>query len=224
MKKMFLILILSLFLFLGVNTSPQISFAATLPEQVRVVHNFARIFSTSQNLEILSQQELDQVTIKLALLDDVFNVTGEEVEVYIISFEHNQENTTGYIFKSAVIDNSIKSPEIFLQTNATVTQNSSVYKLENEVFEKVENITLEKGSQVRLQEKMSSKNTYTLVSFNHNGQRLNYYVETQNLKPNGVSRAILTAITLIFVSVSAGGILLGIFKRNNKSTKTLEIE
>ncbi len=214
-----------LFVLLFAAAPAHISFAATLPQQVRVVHNSARIFSqeilNQTDIQGLNKEQLDQLTIKLALLGDVFDTVEMQDDFYKINFKNEDEQLkSGYIFKAVVIDNAIKSPEIFLQTNASTTSECEIYTFENQQYHKVENIVLPQGTPVRLQQKLSAKNQFTLVSFMFNNQRYDAFVKSENLKQDGVSRSVLTAITLTFVSISVGSALLAIFKRNNKKTKT----
>lgn len=195
----------------------QKAFASELPEQVRVAFNFAYVLWQKDDAETLTTQQLENEEIATKVyFAQVLDVEGEVDNFFVVKLTYNQEIKSGYIYKAAVIDNLQKSPEKFLQTNATITKACTTFTLQNNNHTPT-NFQLEKGTKVRLQQTISAKNKWTLISFNHEGQTLTHYVETKNIKPDGVSRAALTAIALLIVSASAAGVLIRIFKRKNKA-------
>lgn len=213
MKKL-LLFITCLFTLFVMSASSLISFAATLPEQIRVIHNQTRIYSTTDLSEI-EMQDTQAVTIAIANLHDVFDVVSEQGDFY----EINILDTTGFVLKVATIDNSLKSPEKFLQTNAHILTDTSVYEKINNEYVLVENKTLLKDTQVRLNNGYDNSVQYTYISYDDNGQISNYYVLTAHVKSNGLDRSVLLAISLIIISVSVGGILMRIFKKNKINNK-----
>lgn len=225
MRKQFYILLLLVFAILLAPNGKHFVSASSLPENVRIIYNYAYIYNADENVVESTEKENQSSLIeKVALLYETYKVVDQTSKMYKIEFENDEQTLNGYIYKSAVIDNLLRSPEKYLQTNATITKKANIFKKENDMFEKVENLSLEKGSKVRLLETLSNKNKYTLISFNHENSILVYYVETQTIKADGISRSILTAITLIIVSISAGSVLFTIFKRNNKRKKQSLLE
>ena len=213
MKK----LLIGLFILCGVffmSVSPLISFANSLPNEVRVIFNQARVYSTTNFDEIETQEDVEGITIFIVSLHDVFVVIDEEENFYEIELENEQ---TGFIQKNAVIDNSLSSPEIFLQTNAYALTNSSVYEKINNTFVMLNSIQIEKNQRVRILEGYDMANQFTFVSFENEGHVYSYYVKTNQIKPDGIDRSILLAITLITIAISAGGILMKIFKPKPKN-------
>lgn len=219
LKKFYAIMFL-LFAFFLAQFNGQVVFANQLPQTVRVIYTYANIYTQNETIiEATPKEDRATLVAKVAFLHDTFAVVAQTDKMFEIEFEKDQATHTGFIYKSVVIDNSQKSPTKYLQTNATITKNAEVFKKEDGQFVKVANITLEKGFEVRVLEEVSSKNEYTLISFNHQDNVAVYYVKTNFVKANGLSRSFLTAITLITISLSAGGVLLTIFKRANQRKK-----
>lgn len=225
MTKKFYLALLMLVVFLLAPNGKQIVFANSFPETIRVIYNFTYIYSVDETvIEATEIEDRTELVAKIAYLHDTFTVTNQTPKMFEIEFEKEEQTLVGYIYKTVVIDNNLISPEKYLQTNASITKQAEVFEKENDNFIKLENLSLEIGTKVRLLETLSNKNEYTLISFNHDNQVMIYYVKTSSLKADGISRSILTAITLLFVSFSAGSVLLTIFKRSNQKKKQALLE
>lgn len=189
------------------SASPLISFADSLPEQIRIIHNQTRVYTTT-DLSGVSYEDLNTVTLTIVYLHEVYNVVSEQGDFYEIEVSE----TTGYVLKVAVIDNSLKSPEKFLQTNAHILTDTSLYEKIDDTYSEVQNKILTTGTAVRLNSGYDSQTQYTYISYEQDGQIYNYYVLTSHVKSDGLDRSVLLAISLIFISVSVGGILMRILK------------
>lgn len=217
MKKYFgLILIMLLMAVVSFGSSPV--FALETPEYVRVIHTIARVFDTTENLQTLTQTQLGERTIKILYLHDVVRVESEENEFYKVEVEVENQTQQGYIYKAAVIDNNLKSPTKFLQTNASITENTFAFEKEGDTFTKT-NLQIEKDTRIRLVEGYKTNVQYTRISFTKDGQVVTTYVETSLIKTDGVNRSILLAITLLTLSFSGIGILYKFLKRKEKLNK-----
>lgn len=207
--------LMTTFILLGMlilSVTPLITFADSIPQQVRVIFNQTRIYSTSDLSGLESLEDVQTVTIRIAYLHEVFTVVNEIGNLYEIELE----NQNGYILKIAVIDNSLSSPQAILQTNAKTTTQVFAYEKIGDTYFQHEEVTLQKDTRVRILDGYDKGKQYTLVSFEKENISYTYYVKTALIDPDGIDRTIVLAITLILACISGGLVLFKIFKPKRK--------
>lgn len=197
------------------SVCPLITFATSLPNEVRVVFNQTRIYSVSDLASLETIEQVEGATIKKATLHEVFSVVGEIDDLYEIELESGN----GFISKIAVVDNEISSPQSILQTNAKTITDVFVYEKIGNTYYKHEEITLQKDTRIRILDGYSKGKDYTLISYEKENLTYSYYVKTALIDPDGIDRSIILAITLIVACVSGGLVLLKIFKPKTKIIK-----
>ena len=186
--------------------------ADELPQSVRVITVSTRIY----NLPSLSNPMLNGEEEVRAQHDDVFNVLSmivEENTFYEIEFNES----SAYILKAHVLDTKVNSSNVKLDFNATLIEDVSVYELVEDSYNKVD-ITLLKGTRIKLLDGLDTSKEYTRASFEIDEQTLTYYMPTSSNKADGMSATGITAIALIITCTSLLIILFG-FKGDKKKKK-----
>ncbi|MDD4685834.1 MAG: SH3 domain-containing protein [Clostridia bacterium] len=172
------------------------------PEQIKVITNKANVYA---------EADINSSVLYEAQYGEIFLVQVIENNFYKISFDDN----IGYILIAYVLDINIKSPKIYLDTNAIVTHESKVYSLEG--YAEVSDIVLFKETRVKVLNGYDIDKQYCKISFLHNDEVVTYYISTSNITSDGVSTRTIISITLMIVCVFIFLILYSFF-RGKKTT------
>lgn len=210
MKK--LLALICAVLILGTFSASLAHAEDTLPESVRVITVSTRIYNSAS----LDDIKMDGEQEVRAVHGDVFSVlslTVAENSFYEISYN----GASAYILKAHVLDTSVKSSNVKLDTNASLRLETMVYEYNGTSFSET-GITLESGTRIKLLDGLNQDADYTRISFELNEETLTYYVPTSNITADGMSAAGITAITLIIACTSLLLILFG-FKGRKKKKK-----
>ena len=210
MKK--LLALICAILILGAFGASPVQAEDSLPESVRVITVSTRIYNSASldDIKMGGEQEVR------AVHGDVFSVlslTVAENSFYEISYN----GASAYILKAHVLDTSVKSSNVKLDTNASLRLETMVYEYNGTSFSET-GITLESGTRIKLLDGLNQDADYTRISFELNEETLTYYVPTSNITADGMSAAGITAITLIIACTSLLLILFG-FKGRKKKKK-----
>ena len=199
MKKL-LLLVMALFIFCVPSSSAK---AEDLPASVRVITVSTRIYNSAS----LSDPMLNGEEEVRAVHGDTFEVLSlvvSENSFYEISYA----GESAYILKAHVLDTNIDANNVKLDTNAVLRENAEVFEYANQTYSKVD-ITLEKGTRVKLLDGIDNSLEYTRISFEIGEETLTYYVPTTAISPDGMSAGGITAIALIITCTSLLLILFG---------------
>lgn len=175
-------------------------FNSELPENVKIISNSIKIYQTADvNSEVLGT----------AYYGEIFEVVSVQNDFYEIIVS---EDVFGYILMAYALDSSIKSPLIHLDTNATLTETSSVFRLVGGEYLEVDDISLEKNTRIKVLDGYDINKEYCKVSFTFQDEIFTYYLLTENIDPDGIGSRFIVAISLIVVCVSIFLILYSFFK------------
>jgi len=171
-----------------------------MPEKIKITLNKVKVYETSS---------LDSEIIGQAFYGEVFNVVTKQNEFYEIEFS---AEIYGFVLTAYALDVQIKSPKIFLDTNASLIKSSFAYELKDSEFIKMDDFFLETTTRIKILEGYDINKTYCKASFDFEDEVFTYYFLTDNINPDGIGSRFVTAIMLIIVCVSIFLILYSFFR------------
>ena len=213
MKKLLLSILLILSLFL-------IPSLASSNEYFVCVESISILKEANSTLEN-NIVEIKHYGDKILVNETEINDQAENSNLKYFPVLNEKNEVIGYILKSAVKkeESSIKTK---LQTNAVLTKDSIVYKIQDEKFIEFvfnnEIIKLNKDCQIKVLEKFDQKNEYTYISFYYNDEILTGYVLTKNINVEGFNYYLILAI---FIIVLIAATVIPIIVKNWKKHKKL---
>lgn len=176
------------------------TFDIDIPAEIKVITNTAKIFENS---------DITSTVLETAHYNDEFTVLLIVGDFYKIQFGESQE---GYILTAFCMDSSRTPLEVYLDTNAITTAESSLYLLSGSQFVLIDNIYLPAQTRIKLLNGFNETSQYTKASISLNGEVFTYYVPTANIDPDGISTRTIVALMLIVTSVTIFLILYSFFK------------
>ncbi len=190
---------------------------AETPIEVRVIYDSTKIYSSTFDF---SQEEFEESSeIKIAELHEVFeidtslNPDNENFYYVKITNENGIYIESGYILKTACIDNSLSSPQKQLSTNAKIIASANIYTFDGENYVQIPELKLDEGIRVKIISGWDKNKEYTQITYQiEDGPLITNYVKTSTLNPDGIDYSIVLAITFIVIGVSITLILIKIIK------------
>ncbi len=152
------------------------------------------------------------------MIDDKIVTLSHDESVEILSFsgdfaEIENKNVRGYVYKYYLTQNS--SQEIYPVFNGKLRRDSVIYDIEL----KKTDFQAKKNDKVYIYEGFNNKKEYTAVQIVlEDGTLYNGYIKTEDIKPNGISKLLITGISIIIASVTI--VLSLIFIRKSKKVKS----
>ncbi len=208
MKK-FIVAMLTMIMVVSIG-SPFYAYADNTnsnPKEIRVVAVSTRLYNSPDISDVMIF-EGSEVRVYHG---EIFEVLSSVVNSYSF-YEINYNEKSAYILKAYVIDNTINSNSVKLDTNGSVIENVNLYEKVGENFNELE-LMIEKDTRIKILEKMQD---YTKISFEKDGEILTYYIPNTYLSADGMSSNGIIAISLIITCTSIILILFG-FKKKKKS-------
>ncbi len=207
---------LSIFTVFEFNSASSFAFASKEPSLVKTTIETNLYAQPSLKSTIVKKLDVGIVlTVDTEFLDDMFY----KVSSYQI-IEGASETDFAYVLKAHTLDNQINSPEKSLDYNATIKNDDSflyTYDTNTKTYTKT-NISLKKDTKVRILDGYDKNKEYTYISYqNESGEILSYYIETENLKVNGINYSVIVAISTLITCVIIISIVFGIKGRKKKS-------
>lgn len=186
------------------------SISAEIPNYVRVVYPQISVYSqtdiNAEDTQIIAIYKYNQI-LKTIGEEAVFGADGYEyyqVEISVSGY------TSGYVFKSQVVDQNSVSPAKKLKTNAQIATKCNIYLLNGNNYEQTSDV-LEKGTAVKIISGYDKSKEFTQIQYeNQNGDVVTAYVKTVNLKTSGVSRTLIGTIIIVVTTVSLVLLIFGI--------------
>ena len=199
MKRLILCLVLML---LGISAHPSFT-DASFAETKSVIINtcYTYLYKTTDFLEHYEFKITE---------NEIISCIEEDENFYKVSYSYNQESYMGYVSGEVA---SIYTPpqQSLLVYNGRISRKTNVYKVTED--ETLDGIVLEAGHEIYLYEGFDSKNTYTNIKFNYNGNVLTGRILTKDLSPNGINKAVIISLSIIVALVSVVLILMGLSKK-----------
>ena len=175
-------------------------FGFDIPENVKIISNRINIYEIAdQNSEILDT----------AYYGEFFEVISVQDTFYEVAYT---PEVSGYILIAYALDCNIKSPIIYLDTNATLTNASSVFRLVGDEYIEVNDIALEVNTRIKILDGYDINKEYCKVSFPFEDEIFTYYLQAEDINPDGIGSRFVIAISLIVVCVSIFLILYSFFR------------
>lgn len=192
----------------------QASLSAQNVEQVKVVYSVANVYGTPDAKEANVVATYSYGKVLNVINFSVAGVNGLEfVQVEISDVAGVLE---GYVLKSQVLDASVSSPQKRLDSNANLKEESFVYVLNGNTYEKTETL-LPANTKVKILSGYNTSNEYTQIQYqNQNGDIVTAYVKTQSLKTSGISRTLIGSVLIIVTTVSLVLIIFGLKGKKHK--------
>lgn len=189
---------------------------------------------------------------KLTLMDFAFEKNGNDIEYgysdnfvdtddwYRVIYEYENERYEGYVI-SDTISMRGETPDdrnVYPRVNARIISKEKDKKLPATLYEKDADgkmipvadsayPPLATGTEVEVIGTFDTSKKYTLIKYYHEGiGTVQFYVETVNLKYDGINRATVIAVVIIILTVLLGAGLLIRFlhvKRTRKMTDSTKI-
>ena len=213
MKKIFLFVlaIISCTLFIG-NKNYTL---AEIPTVVRVIYTNANVYSkpnvNDENTQIIVTYKYNQ---KLTTIGDS-SIVGEDGYNYYKVSLNIEPFTEGYVLKSQVTNVDNTSPKKKLDANAKITEQTNIYVLNGNTFEKTEQI-LTSGTNVKILSGYNRDFEFTQIQYEAEDGIITAYVKTQSLQTSKISRTLIGAIIIIITTISLVLIIFGIGKRKKR--------
>ena len=123
--------------------------------------------------------------------------------------------TEGYVLKSQVTSVDNTSPKKKLDANAKITEQTNIYVLNGNTFEKTEEI-LTSGTNVKILSGYNRDSEFTQIQYESEDGIITAYVKTQSLQTSKISRTLIGAIIIIITTISLVLIIFGIGKRKKR--------
>jgi len=174
------------------------------PEQIKIITNKANVYV---------EADINSTILYQANYGEIFSVVSIEGDFYQINLNDN----IGYVLMAYALDVNIKSPEVFLDTNATVTHESRVYSLD--AYAEIPDIVLPVETRVKVLDGYDINKQYCKISFSYNDEVLTYYIPTSNIVSDGISTRTIISITLITVCTFIFLILYSFFRGKKVTIK-----
>ena len=213
MKKIFLFVlaIISCTLFIGDKNYT----LAEIPTVVRVIYTNANVYSkpnvNDENTQIIVTYKYNQ---KLTTIGDS-SIVGEDGYNYYKVSLNIEPFTEGYVLKSQVTNVDNTSPKKKLDANAKITEQTNIYVLNGNTFEKTEEI-LTSGTNVKILSGYNRDSEFTQIQYESEDGIITAYVKTQSLQTSKISRTLIGAIIIIITTISLVLIIFGIGKRKKR--------
>lgn len=213
MKKIFLFVlaIISCTLFIGDKNYT----LAEIPTVVRVIYTNANVYSkpnvNDENTQIIVTYKYNQ---KLTTIGDS-SIVGEDGYNYYKVSLNIEPFTEGYVLKSQVTNVDNTSPKKKLDANAKITEQTNIYVLNGNTFEKTEEI-LTSGTNVKILSGYNRDSEFTQIQYESEDGIITAYVKTQSLQTSKISRTLIGAIIIIITTISIVLIIFGIGKRKKR--------
>ena len=172
------------------------------PQQVKIIYNQTNVYNVSNFLELTKQQR-DNCIIKIAKINEIFQVLEEQENIYKIQVEQQE----GYILKSAAADVNLTSPLKKLNYNAVIIKDCFIQESTSDGFVPTDKKILN-GTQVCLVDGYNQHDECTLVSYYQGNNLVYVYVETEMLKVDGVNANIFIYLSVIIAIVTIVVILV----------------
>lgn len=169
--------------------------------KIRIIYNQAPIYDRVDFLQITNEERQSSL-IKVATIDEVYDVIQEIDNIYKIQLE----DAEGYILKSMTIDDSVSSPVKYLNYNAEIITESVIYQKISTGYVQTSK-KIERGKEVCITGGYNQKNEFTLVSYYENDSIVNGYVKTDVLKVDGVNASIFVYISVIIAGITVAVVL-----------------
>ena len=203
--------ILVVLIFATMLTLPNVSVAfASEDEYVKVIFSYAYVFSdTSVNSDVL--QSVSYGT-KLKLLSNQIQKQQNGLDFYLVEIS-TEQNTQGYVLCSHVLNVKDSSLRVKLETNATTNKETVVCISSTNGIEPTEN-KLANGQAIRV---LKKGETHTQIQYlDKDGDIVTAYLLNEDIKMNGVSGSIVSAILIIISTVTLVIVLFGVRKKKAK--------
>ena len=215
MKKSILISILALCLML---TCFNFNMVSAEDKYVKVIYTTAYVFSSPEvNKEnIIAEYEYGK---ELLVLES--NIQGVDYLYNKIKLFGIENFSEGYMLVSQVIDVSTFAPKRELETNAKLSNETTVYDFVGGEYVETE-IKLKSGTQIRLVSGYDDSVKYSKIQYlNEENEIVTAYIKTSDIEVSHISRALIGIIIIAITSVSIILILFGIKKSKNGGIKRI---
>lgn len=198
-KKILFTFIFCLFIIFQISFSNFIYYTYALPDNIKITTNSTPIFE-----EANTESEI----IASAYYGDIFEVISADNQFYFVKIS---DSLNGYVLMAYSNDATLKDIPLFLDTNGYITKQTKVFDfVENEYIETI--FSLEKNTKIKIVDGLNTEKKYTKISFEQNNNILTYYVPTNTIEADGISKRTIIAIMLIVSSATLFWIFYSFFK------------
>lgn len=201
MKRIFCILFLFCLLFLPNN---QDTIFANNEKQVMVVQNQTNLYSST---------DLESVVLCKINLKTILKVE-DTIENNYTFYKVTYNNFTGFVYSNHCMDIANRSPNDYLDYNGKIiSDNTKVYLSKNDTS-LVSNFTLPKDTKIQILDGYDKNKDWTLISFIYEDISYIYYVKTNDIHADGISKTVIIIISIVITCISLILILFGVsFKK-----------
>lgn len=207
MKKIFLVLLLILTVFMSSTFCEDVVFAEN--DKVIINSSYTYLYKTS---------ELSEHYDFKILANEILDYQEETTTYYKVSYTFEETNYVGYIpYEIASVYTPPK--EEILVYNGKVIKDTFAYDITTN--EKLEDLVLSKGQQIYIYEGFNSKEEYTKIKFTYGNQVYTAKILTKDVSPNGINKGVVISLSIISALVAVVLILLGL-KKTKKWHKILK--
>lgn len=207
----FIILIIALILPLFLPTPITNADALNVGSEAKVIVSRCYLYAensfSSEKVVYIEEENTITVSFKHGDTVNVQSINGD------FAYVTTDNQHVGYIYKYYLTDNV--SQAVYPVYNASVRRTTAIYDIEKTKTD----LSLKKGTRIYLYEGFNKKGDLTAAQFTlEDGSLYNGYINTADIKPDGISGLLIAGITIILAVVTIVLSLVFIKKKKKKKT------